>query len=137
MMSNRFVFDTNSLVSAALIQRSVSRQAFNYAFTHGTLLLSAATSFEFQEVLYRPRFDKYLTNAERQEFLIEVLRNAESIEITETIVACRDPKDDKFLEVAVNGRATHVITGDGDLLVLNPFRGIAVMTSRAFLDTME
>lgn len=58
MTSSRFVFDTNALVSAALIQRSVSRQAFDYAFAHGTLLLSAATFAEFQEVLYRPRFDK-------------------------------------------------------------------------------
>jgi uncharacterized protein len=135
MTSNRFVFDTNTLVSAALIQRSVSRQAFNYAFAHGTLLLSTATIVEFQEVLYRPRFNKYLTEAERQEFLVAVFRSMQIVQITETITICRDPKDDKFLEVAVNGQATHLITGDKDLLVLHPFRGIPIITPRMLLDT--
>ena len=135
MTSNRFVFDTNALVSAALIQRSVSRQAFDYAFAHGTLLLSPVTILEFQEVLYRPRFNKYLTDAERQEFLVAVVGSMETVLITETIAVCRDPKDDRFLEVAVNGQATHMITGDQDLLVLHPFRGIPIMTPRTFLDT--
>lgn len=137
MTSNRFVFDTNALVSAALIQRSVSRLAFNYTFAHGTLLLSTVTIVEFQEVLYRPRFNKYLTDAERQEFLVAVFRSMQIVQITEMISVCRDPKDDKFLEVAVNGQATHIITGDKDLLVLHPFRGIPILTPRAFLDTMQ
>lgn len=50
------------------------------------------------------------------------------------ITACRDPKDDKFLELAVSGRATHIISGDTDLLTLNPFRGIAILPPRAFLE---
>jgi predicted nucleic acid-binding protein len=40
---------------------------------------------------------------------------------------------DKFLELAVSGGATHIISGDDDLLVLHPFRGIAVVTPQAFL----
>jgi len=50
-------------------------------------------------------------------------------------VACRDPKDNKFLELAVAGEATHIVTGDSDLLVLNPFRDIAVLTPSEFLAT--
>ena len=49
------------------------------------------------------------------------------------IVACRDPKDDKFLDLAVSGQATHLVTGDPDLLALHPFRGIDIVTARAFL----
>nr|WP_232285716.1 putative toxin-antitoxin system toxin component, PIN family [Crocosphaera chwakensis] len=46
---------------------------------------------------------------------------------------CRDPKDNKFLEVAVNGNATHIITGDKDLLELHPFRGISILKPKQFL----
>jgi predicted nucleic acid-binding protein len=49
-------------------------------------------------------------------------------------VACRDPKDDKFLSLAVCGRATHLVTGDADLLALNPFEGIRIVTPRQFLE---
>lgn len=50
------------------------------------------------------------------------------------IKACRDPKDDKFLEAAVSGQATHLITGDADLLVLDPFQGIRILPPQEFLD---
>jgi predicted nucleic acid-binding protein len=51
----------------------------------------------------------------------------------QAIRACRDPKDDKFLELAVHGRADLIVTGDQDLHTLNPFRGIAILTPNAFL----
>jgi predicted nucleic acid-binding protein len=47
--------------------------------------------------------------------------------------ASRDPKDDKFLEAAVNGRASVLVTGDRDLLDLNPFRGVAIVTPADYL----
>jgi predicted nucleic acid-binding protein len=57
---------------------------------------------------------------------------ADLVTITESIVACRDPHDDKFLELAVNGRADVIISGDADLLVLDAFRGIPIITPAAF-----
>jgi uncharacterized protein len=60
-------------------------------------------------------------------------REAEWVEVDMRITICRDPKDDKFLELAVSGRATCIVTGDSDLLALNPFRGIAITTPQAFL----
>jgi uncharacterized protein len=62
------------------------------------------------------------------------LKVAEMIEINDTIAACRDPKDDKLLELAVGGNADFLITGDKDLLVLNPFRAVKIITPREFLD---
>jgi len=58
---------------------------------------------------------------------------AELVTITEQIVACRDPSDDKFLELAVNGQADAVVSGDADLLVLNPFLGIPIISASAFV----
>ena len=50
---------------------------------------------------------------------------------------CRDAKDNKYLELAVNGSATHIITGDADLLVMNPFRGIAIVAPQEFLESIK
>ncbi|MEA5489407.1 MULTISPECIES: putative toxin-antitoxin system toxin component, PIN family [Pseudanabaena] len=55
------------------------------------------------------------------------------IEITESITICRDRKDDKFLELAINRKADYLITGDRDLLVLHPFRNIQILTPADFL----
>jgi hypothetical protein len=56
---------------------------------------------------------------------------AELVAITERIAACRDPTDDKFLELAINGRADLIVSGDCDLLALNPFRDISIVTPGA------
>ena len=61
------------------------------------------------------------------------VRHAEVVEITETVRACRDPKDDMFLEVAVSGKASHIVTGDADLLALGPFRSIAIVAPATYL----
>lgn len=133
-MTKFFVIDTNTIVSAALFRQSVPRQALDTALASGILLVSAATALELTSVLLREKFDRYLERAKREAFLAIFLRQATLIPITETIVACRDPKDDKFLDVAMNGYATLIVSGDQDLLALHPFRGIAIVTPREFLE---
>lgn len=128
-----FVFDNNTLVSALLFERSVPGQAFYAALDHGLVLTSQPTFIELNGVLARKKFDRYITREARDQFLATFLHEAKLVEITEEIRACRDPKDDKFLELAVCGRATSLISGDQDLLVLNPFRGIPILTPAQFL----
>lgn len=130
----RFVFDTNAFVSAALIKRSVPRRAFDKALKQGKVLVSQATIEELNNVLRREGFDRYVTEDERVEFIAALARQARLVEITETITECRDPKDNKFLELAVSGDAACIVSGDDDLLALHPFRGILVLTPRQFLD---
>lgn len=96
--------------------------------------MSQTTIEELNDVLRRKGFEKYLTEDERVEFLTALVREATLVEITETVTACRDPRDNKFLELAVSGKATSIVSGDEDLLVLHPFHGIAVLTPRQFLD---
>jgi predicted nucleic acid-binding protein len=55
------------------------------------------------------------------------------VTITQRVIACRDATDDKFLELAVNGHADVIVSGDADLLVLNPFRGIPIVAPAAFV----
>jgi putative PIN family toxin of toxin-antitoxin system len=131
--SSRFVFDTNVIVSALLLDGSVPRQSFDKALNQGTILLSLPALTELNDVLSCKRFDKYLLEEERLRFQVALVREAELIEITVEITACRDPKDNKFLELAVCGNADYIISGDQDLLVLNPFRGIPVLTPKEFL----
>ena len=58
---------------------------------------------------------------------------AQWVNVDVRITACRDSKDDEFLEVAVTGHATHIVTGDEDLLALNPFQGIQIVSPQALL----
>jgi putative PIN family toxin of toxin-antitoxin system len=92
---------------------------------------------ELAEVLARSKFDRYLTVSERQEFLRLFGRIAERIRIIHVVHACRDPKDDKFLELAVNCSAHLMMTGDADLLVLRPFRGIDILSPASYLGAFD
>jgi len=113
----RFVFDTNVLISATLFKGSVPRQALDSARRIGKVIMSWPTMAELQEVLGRKRFDKYISEDERMLFLEVLALDVVPIEISETVTDCRDSKDNKFLEVAVNGDADCIVSGDGDLLV--------------------
>ena len=133
-MSNlRVVLDTNVVVSAALFSQSVPRQVVNYVVRWGTVLVSTATVYEMGTIIHQPRFDRHASADSRRAFLDDLLLWAEPVEITHAITACRDPNDDKFLELALSGNATHIITGDHDLLALHPFRNIPIITPATFL----
>ena len=133
-MSNehlRGVFDNNVLVSAVLLG-GVPRQAFDKLLDNGAVLVSVPVLLELAEVLRREKFDRYVTPDERMRFLVNFLKVAEMVEISETVLVCRDPKDDKLLELAASGKAGFLVTGDKDLLVLSPFRGVEIVTPREF-----
>lgn len=88
---------------------------------------------ELTDVLSRPKFDRYIDISDRQGFLRPLARMAEWVPIVQVIRACRDPRDDKFLELAINGEADLIVTGDADLLALHPFRRIPILAPAAYL----
>ncbi len=128
----RIVVDTNVLVSAVLKETSLPALAVYLIELRGGLLKSAATEQELLQVIARPRLAPLIA-PRFLEWLSKLLAGAEPVTITERIAACRDPKDDKFLELAVNGRADLIVSGDNDLLVLNPFREIPIVQPTAFI----
>ncbi|HTV35678.1 MAG TPA: putative toxin-antitoxin system toxin component, PIN family [Xanthobacteraceae bacterium] len=128
----RIVLDTNVLVSAALKRQSMPGMAVLVVERRGGLLKSLVTEQQLFEVVSRP-YLATLIDPESQAWLRKLMAAAELVDIAERIAACRDPTDDKFLELAVNGRADLIVTGDGDLLVLNPFRDIPIVTPAAFV----
>jgi uncharacterized protein len=85
----------------------------------------------------RPKFDRYVDDATRRRFLADLAGVADWVAVTGVVRACRDPEDDKFLETAINGEADCIVSGDADLLVLDPFEGVRILTPRQFLETVR
>lgn len=129
----RIVVDTHVLVNALLAAASVPGRALMRATDSGQLLASAATLAEVDEVLRRPRFARFLSMETRLEFLKRYRDAVRLILVPAPIHACRDPRDDRFLEVAVYGKADLILTDDADLLTLSPYRSVRIVTPQAFL----
>ena len=128
----KVVVDTNVFVSAALKDKSLPAMAVHMIEQRGVLLKSIATERQLFEVIARPYLVSLISPITR-DWLKKLLASAETVTITERIAACRDPTDDKFLELAVNGQADFIVSGDSDLLTLNPFRGIPIIQPAAFV----
>ena len=133
MTRERVVIDTNVLISSLFFTASMPAQAVDKAVTKAQLVATTETLRELIGKLHSPKFDRYVRRERRDALLERVASLVEIIDILQAIRASRDPKDDKFLEAAVNGRADVIVTGDTDLLDLNPFRGIAIVTPAAYL----
>lgn len=134
MKNKLFVPDANVLVSAALSPLSTNAQALKRALMTGKVIYSNDTWTEFMEVLFRQKFDKYFTIDIRKEIAGRFLTDFEEYSFADVfITACRDPKDDKYLELAVAASASCIITGDEDLLTLHPFRAIPILNASDFL----
>jgi len=134
MKSNIFVVDTNTLISAFLFKHSVTKLAYDKARQLGDLSASSETYNELCDVLFRPKFDIYVSIETRSLIVNEIRELLVFREIVEMVAACRDPKDNKFLELAIAAKATCIITGDDDLLVLHPFREIPILNAVDFLN---
>jgi putative PIN family toxin of toxin-antitoxin system len=133
----RFVFDTNTLISALLFTESKPRQVFQLALQSGDVLLSQATIKELSDVLSRKKFDRYVLKEEREEFLTALIAQVVLIEPSEKVSICRDPKDNQFLELAISGKADFIVSGDDDLLELNPFREVRILNPADFLQVLQ
>lgn len=132
-----WVIDTNVLISRLLVPRGIAAQAVDRALGCGMLLASEATMGEIVSVLSRPKFDPYVSSHERQRFIALLGGITRIVPVTGKLQACRDPKDDKFLDVALAGAADAIITGDADLLALDPFHGVPILSPASFLGWVE
>ncbi|MDQ3683007.1 MAG: putative toxin-antitoxin system toxin component, PIN family [Bacteroidota bacterium] len=135
MKNNVLVIDTNTLISAFLFTHSTTKLAYDKARQSGKISASLETYNEFCNVLVRPKFDKYISLGTRLGIINDLKELLVFKEISESINVCRDPKDNKFLELAVAAKASCIITGDDDLLILHPFREIPILNAADFLNT--
>ncbi|MGI4976268.1 MAG: putative toxin-antitoxin system toxin component, PIN family [Janthinobacterium lividum] len=131
---NIYVVDASTVVSAALNPNGTPRHALAAARSQGVIALSEAVYDEIAEVLSRPKFARVLTEDRRRETLELPAAAALWFEPKEHVTDCRDTKDNPYLELALAARATAIVSGDEDLLVLDPWRGIRVLRPARFLE---
>ena len=96
---------------------------------------------EIKEKLIGVKFQKLTKNKFSVDFLnklsIQIYKNSKIIQINNTITICRDPKDNKFLELAKEADAHYIITGDQDLLILKEFEQIKILTPSEFIEELK
>jgi uncharacterized protein len=133
----RVVLDTNVPVSALFSQRSPPSECLKHVVRFGVMLASKEILAEYEIVMARPKLDRFVSKELRRSLLESITARVDLVEVKNQISICRDPKDDKFLEVAVEGRAKYLISGDRDLLLLNPFEGIMILDPTSYLLSVE
>lgn len=136
-MSNegRVVLDVGVYVSRLLRPDSVPAQAVARAIANETILISDGLIEELAGVLTRPKFAAYIDAHDAREFLQALGGIAARVEVTAYVQICRDPKDDHILALAQSGQAHAIVTGDRDLLVLDPFGAIRILAPRTYLES--
>jgi len=136
MKNSVFVFDVNTLVSAFLIGSHTNNLAFRKALTIGKVVSTEGIKRELSDVFLRGKFDKYASLNDRVSILAFLETQFIELPTPDIIIKeCRHPKDNQYLELAVSVEALCIITGDKDLLTLNPFRRIPILTAGEFLKT--
>ncbi len=133
----RLVFDTSTLVGAVLRPRSTPSRALQLALGAGELVASEQTLDELAQVLARAALDRFRDRRARAEFLALYRDAVTIVAVTVTVADCRDPKDDKFLSLALSAGAQIIVSSDDDLRVLHPYRGIAVLSPAQFVSVGE
>jgi putative PIN family toxin of toxin-antitoxin system len=124
---HRIVIDTNLWISF-LLTRDFSKLDRFILADRTILLISHELLDEIVEVAERPKFRKYFDLSELTDLLVNLRQNAELIQVRSQVSVCRDDKDNFLLSLAVDGNATHLLTGDKDLLILHPFDEIQILT---------
>ncbi len=129
LKNSRIVVDTNVIVSALISkpESSLSR-LLEYLVRNSTLVICNQTYDELESVLLGPKLAKYIDVDRVIQFLTLYWIIAELIVVTNIEPYCRDPKDDVFLALALEAKADLIITGDSDLLVLHPFKGVQILS---------
>ena len=127
------VIDTNVLISAGLLPNSKTAHSVTLAFDHFVLAQNQLTWTELQEKSILSKFNKYFGVDGRLRLMARLTQNIEFIDAQAIVTDCRDPKDNKFLALAIDADAKTIITGDKDLLVMNPYQGRTICTPAEFL----
>ncbi len=135
----RVVVDTNVLLSAALSPGGAPAMLVDRLLEIGKLVFSVATFAELEARIWLPKFDRYLPIDRRHRIILQARAAAVWIDIPANLAQrafSRDPKDDAFIQTALAAGATRLISGDDDLLCLDPLGELRLLTPRQALDEL-
>ena len=127
------VLDASTLVSATFSTRAVPALAVQRALREDRVAISEPVMTELLDVLHRPGVARLLQPELRAELLGQLLALGAPFETIERVTDCRDPKDDRYLELALASRADTIVSSDRDLLVLHPWRNVRILRPAAYL----
>lgn len=134
----RIILDNNVVISALIIENSVPYRVYRKVAESHTLFISEEVVIELITRIKRKKFNKYFrTEIIRDELILAYLETCQKIIVNHKVSVCRDPDDNKFLELAVSSKADLIISGDPDLLVMNPFNEIRIITPADFLNRYD
>ena len=127
----RVIIDTNLWVSFLLSKdQSKLDQLFSQQLI--TILFNEELLEEFKNVAQRQKFRKYFSAVGFENLILRIQKKAKFIQSKSVVSICRDSKDDFLLALAADGGATHLITGDKDLLVLTRYKKTKIVTITEF-----
>lgn len=133
MGNYKVVVDTNIFVSSFLGSKNAKLIVRDIFSEQHQIVMSHEQLQEIKAVLLRPKFSKYIHPYELDEFLsllsLKIIVPSNYGKISD----CRDAKDNMILEAAVYGNANFIISGDEDLLILNPYCWIKILSPIAFI----
>lgn len=133
----RIVIDTNVFVSILIRPGETFSSLVDYIDRHATVLYSADTLTELIDVLRRPKFAKYTSAEDVAVFVKWIAEAGELVTVEEAVTGARDPKDDKFLALALAGRADYLVSGDKDMLMLGKIGTVPIVSPADFLATVD
>jgi putative PIN family toxin of toxin-antitoxin system len=127
------VFDVSTLIGVAIRHDSTPDRALRHALRTDRVAVSDAVLDELLDVLHRPRLARFVDPGLRTALLSQLLELGVRFTPTIQVTDCRDPKDDKYLELALTAEATMIVSSDDDLLVMHPWRGVRILRPAAYL----
>ena len=136
----KLVLDTNTLVSAFFWEGNEAELLRKIEQSKANLYITSEILKEVEDVIKRPKFDKVMKNAGlTPDQIMQKIVSLSHLVIAPkiTVKACRDEKDNKFLECAESARVDYIISGDEDLLVLKEYNGISIIRTWKILQLLE
>jgi uncharacterized protein len=131
----RIIVDTNVIVSGVLFKGHAVRRLMLFVLNEYQLVFSQTTWDELAAVFQREHFEKYMPLGARLRVLADLAALIDVVPSASIVSDCRDPKDNKFLSLAIDAGVTMILTGDRDLQVLHPYRGIDICSPADFMQT--
>ena len=129
----RVVIDTNVWISRLLIADSAAAKAVDKALSQADAVVSDATIEELADVLSCEKFDRYASLDDREHFLRHLLQVTTMVSVISEVTDCVDSSDNQFLALALDSESDFIVSGDTDLLSLDPWRGIRIVSPAEFL----
>jgi len=139
-MSLRVVLDTNLVISALFWGGTPGKVLRELVGRGVPILISQAMLAELQATLEKPRFASRLeahgrTSADILEEYVRLTQRVDSEPVSTS--SLRDPKDLIILEAALGGKASHIVSGDRDILTLVSYQDIDILSASQLLSFLE